>query len=219
MKQEMSSTHRRAPTRGTAVARVMPSEAGFSLVEGLVAAGLLLVVAVSVLPLFIRALESNTRGGRASQVSTFVSAQIEEINQASIDRPEWQLSGAGAGVRETGTVFWHLGPEVVNAPRAVIGDERWVATEAEATGLVIWQRKMDVRKYSFADVHTSIMVGTTELATLGDPRWFDSPLTNDDDGEVYDAHLTEFRVHLREDREGIPLDSGQRMTVGHFRVF
>ena len=43
-------------------------DAGFSLVEGLIAAALLLVIAVSILPLFTRALKSNLSGGRASQL-------------------------------------------------------------------------------------------------------------------------------------------------------
>ena len=102
---------------------------------------------------------------------------------------------------------------------AEIGDEQWIADRSVAAGPVLWQRWMDVRKYSFADVHSSITVGATELNTLGDPRWFDTPLATDDDGEIYDAHLTEFRVHLTEDRETTPLNSGQRMSVGHFRVF
>ncbi len=86
-------------------------------------------------------------------------------------------------------------------------------------GPVLWSRELDIRKYSFADVHSSIEVGDTELSTLGDPRWFDSPLETDDDGDLYNAHITEFRVHIVQDREGIPLDSGQRMTIGHFRTF
>lgn len=195
-------------------------EAGFSLVEGLMAAGLLLVVAVSVLPLFMRALESNTRGGRSSQLSTLGIAAIEEINQATVDREDFQLTGAVSGVRETGTMYWEMGPlyEGESAP-AVIGDEKWIADDNDAVSPILWLRDIDVRKYSFADVHTSISVGDAELSTLGDPRWFDSPLETDDAGDLYNAHVTEFRVHIKQNREGIPIDSAQRLTVGYFRTF
>ncbi len=194
-------------------------EAGFSLIEGLMAAGLLLVVAVSVLPLFMRALDSNTRGGRASQVSTLITAALEEINQATVDRADFQLTGADSGVREMGTRYWDMGEFYTEGSPAEIGDERWVANETDADGPVLWSRELDVRKYSFADVHQSILVEGTALAALGDPRWFDSPLQTDDEGDLYNAHITEFRVHIVENREGIPLNSGQRMTVGHFRTF
>ncbi len=194
-------------------------EAGFSLVEGLIAAALLLVVAVSVLPLFMRALESNTRGGRASQVTTLVTAAIEEINQATVDRADFQLTGSESGIRETGTMYWDMGALYEEGSPAKLGDAEWIADDTTASGPVLWSRDLDIRKYSFADVHTSIKVGDQELTTLGDPRWFDSPLETDDDGDLYNAHITEFRVHIVEDRDGIPLDSGQRMTVGHFRTF
>lgn len=206
---------------GSPIQAPAPSEreAGFSLIEGLIAAALLLVVAVSILPLFMRALESNTRGGRSSQITTLVTAALEELNQASVDREDFQLTGSDTGVRETGIMYWDMGGLYEDGDPAKIGDEEWVADKTTASGPVLWSRELDIRKYSFADVHTSIQVGDQELTTLGDPRWFDSPLQTDDDGELYNAHITEFRVHIVEDREGIPLDSGQRMTVGHFRVF
>ncbi len=193
-------------------------EAGFSLVEGLIAAALLLVVAVSVLPLFMRALESNTRGGRASQISTLTIAALEEINQATVDRADFQLTGSESGVRETGTMFWDMGELYDSGNPAKIGDERWVSTDSGTTP-ILWSRELDVRKYSFADVHSSIEVEGGELSTLGDPRWFDSPLETDDEGDLYNAHITEFRVHIVENRSGVPVNSGQRMTVGHFRTF
>ncbi len=202
-------------------------EAGFSLIEGLMAAALLLIVAVSVLPLFMRALESNTRGGRASQLSALTVGALEEVNQATVDREDFQLDGTTtvlpdgtiAGVRHTGTVYWDLGKLYEEGDPADIGDERWVADKDFAAGPVLWSRSLDVYKYSFADVHRAITVGASSLSTLGDPRWFDSPLNSDDEGDLYDAHITEFRVHIVQDREGIPVGSGQRMSIGHFRTY
>lgn len=195
-------------------------EAGFSLLEGLFAAALMLVVAVSILPLFMRALDSNTRGGRASQVSTFVTAELEEVNQATIDRDDWQLTGANTSVLTFPTSYWDTGQLYASeGSPAQIGDEGWIDDASAAAGPILWSRDMTVRKYSFADVHITIEVGGAALATLGDPRLFDSPLTTDSDGVVFNDHFTELRVSLREDRAGIPLSSGQRMTTRHFRVY
>ncbi len=210
--------------------RGLPSEAGFSLIEGLMAAALLLVVAIAVLPLFMRALESNVRGGRASEVSALATGELEMINQATVDRDDWQLTGGGVDVRQTGTRFWDLGKLATGGTPALIGDEKWIDPADTAAGPILWTRQLDVRKYSFADVHTSITVGDVDLATLGDPRWFDSPLTTELDGDLNNAHITEFRVHIREDRDGKPavytypsstttVWMGQRMTIGHFRTY
>lgn len=214
----MQSSVRPEPNRAPDQAP-MARDAGFSLIEGLMAAALLLVVAVSILPLFMRALESNTRGGRASQVTTLAVAAIEQINQTTVDHDDYQLEGGVSGVRETGTMYWDMGPFYAEGSPAAIGDEQWVSDKSAATGQVLWMRELDVRKYSFADVHGTIKVGGSELSTLGDPRWFDSPLITDNDGDLYNAHITEFRVHLVEDRLSGTLNSGQRITIGHFRTF
>ncbi len=195
------------------------AEAGFSLVEGLIAAALLLVIAVSVLPLFMQALVSNTRGGRSSQLTALVNAELESLNQATLDNPAWQLTGSGTETLELGTRFWDTGHLHSEANPAQLGDEGWVDTRGAAAGPVVWSRDLTLRKYSYADVHTTIDVGAATLSTLGDPRLFDSPLQTDDDGDIYSAHITEFRVHIIEDREGVPLGLSQRMTVGHFRAF
>lgn len=200
--------------------RGRPAEAGFSLLEGLFAAALLLVVAVSVLPLFMRALESNTRGGRASQVSTFATAELEEINQATIDRADWRLLGNLENVRELDTLKWITGSLYKDGSnRDKIGDGRWVPETAATEGLSLWIRDMAIRKYTFADIHTAVEVDGVTLSTLGDARIFDSPLSTDDTGDLFNAHITEFRITLREDREALPLSAGQRMILGHFRTF
>ncbi len=199
------------------------SEAGFSLIEGLIAAALLLTVAVSILPLFMRALTSNTRGARSSQLTALVNGELESINQAGLDNPAWQLAGDGNEVIELGTRYWDTGHLADGSNPTRLGDERWVDERSTAAGPVMWVRDLAVRKYSFADVHTTIDVDGETLSTLGDPRLFDTPL-----GDMNNAHITEFRVHLRENREtfdpdtgerSIPLGSSQRMTVGHFRTF
>ena len=199
--------------------RAGTGQAGFSLLEGLFAAALLLVVAVSILPLFVRALESNTRGGRSSQLSTFVQAELEELNQATIDRDDWNLSVAGTSVLQFPPLFWDTGQLYTDdSSPAQLGDEGWVQTPG-ANAQILWSRDLAIRKYSFADIHTSINIDGVTLSTRGDPRLFDRPLETESDGELHNSHISEFRVSMREDRDGIPLSAGQRMTIGHFRTY
>lgn len=192
-----------------------PRQAGFSLVEGLIATALLLVIAVSVLPIFMRALDSNLSGGRSSQLSTFVHADIEAVNQEPVDQDAWEVGGTGTGVLALGEDFWDIGPPL---PNLYLGDEQWVDTELDATGpsSLMWSREIEIRKYSLADIQ--VLIGTdptTGLVTSGvSPLLFDDPLTDDTE-----AHLAEFRVTIKEKRDALPAASGKRITVGHFRAF
>ena len=42
----------------------------------------------------------------------------------------------------------------------------------------------------------------------------DTPLTDDEN-----AHLLEFRVTMKENREALPAATGKRITVSHHRAF
>ena len=207
------SNPRRGPHRASFASRRTPRQAGFSLVEGLIAAALLLVIAVSVLPIFMRALESNLSGGRSSQLSTFVSTDLEGVNQEPVDQDAWDVGGTGTGVLDLGDDFFDLGP---SSPSLYVGDEKWVDTEADATGpgSLLWRRNISVRKYSLADVQILVGAGGG-LVTAGEsPMLFDAPLTDD-----AEAHLAEIRVTIKERRDGVPAASGKRVTTGHFRAF
>lgn len=191
-------------------------QAGFSLIEGLIAAALLLVIAVSILPIFVRAIDSNLSGGRASQLSTFVSADIEGVNQEPVDQDAWDVAASlTPGVLDLGDDFWDIGPPL---PGLKLGDEKWVDLETDATGpgSLMWSRNVSIRKYSLSDVQ--ILIGTDPAAGLVtggvSPMLFDNPLTDDSE-----AHIAEVRVTLKERRDALPAASGKRMTVGHFRSF
>ncbi len=204
----------------------MSSEAGFSLIEGLVAAALLLVIAVSVLPLFTRALESNISGGRSSQLATFVNADLETVGQASVDRDDWKIGAAPGGVRVLESYLWDIGPLFDTTSPSRLGDERWIAAVEDPDGLLepasgthdgplMWARGTTIRKYSLSDIRILIGAGGG-LATGGaSPYLFDSPVTADDEN----AHITEIRVTVKEQRVALPAPNGQRITVGHMRSF
>lgn len=193
-------------------------EAGFSLVEGLMAAALLLIVAVSILPLFYRALESNLFGGRRSQLATFASGDLEALNQQPVDQSAWSVSAAPGGVLDLGTSFWE---DLTQTNPETLGDERWDApwtvgnTPTAGPGvLTLWRSDAEVRKYALADVQILVGAGGGVVTGGAHPMLFDNPLT-DDDG----AHFTELRVTIKEMRDALPAASGKRITVGQLRAF
>jgi len=193
------------------------SDAGYSILEMTFAAALMLVIAVSIVPMFLRALESNARGGFSSVMNNFVSADVEQVNQVSIDNPDWNLPPVG--VLDLGTEYWK------SSPTGELSGGSW-EDSAAGPGQTIWARDMKIRKYSFADISRgTISTDGTEVHTIGNPLLFDSPLTDDNDGDGFKAHLVELRVSIQPcrncDDEGLDEFSalGQRMTVSHFRAF
>lgn len=76
-----------------------PSEAGFSLIEGLIATALLLLVLVGILPLFSNAMLNNLRGNDASQVANGTVDGFERLSSLPFDNFFINVTGAGpAGV-------------------------------------------------------------------------------------------------------------------------
>ena len=194
----LSITHR------TVRPRPAPRD-GFSLVEVLLAATLLLVVVVSVLPLFSNALERNAAGGRASVMTTFAMEDLEEINQGAIDHDDWDLT---ANVLDLGKEYW------ADAAADRMGDERWEA-DTLSGGPFYWERSAKIRKYLYADVTPGyIDVEGAGIVGLGHPELYDSPVSSDGSG----VHIVELRVTIQP-RSGLPLSQGQQLTVGHFRAY
>lgn len=69
--------------------RKRPGERGLSLIEVLFSLLILLVITLSIIPLFSRAIQSNKRGAQASQTVSFLNSNIEEVNQVSINYDEF----------------------------------------------------------------------------------------------------------------------------------
>jgi hypothetical protein len=192
--------------------RRRPGSAGYSLLEVLFSAALLLVISVSILPLFTRAMESNVAGGRATTMSTLVAADIETVGQTTVDHPDWNIT---SGVADLGTQFYNAGVP----GSSHLGEAGWEEDRTDP-GLYLWQRSTEVRKYSYADVIPgTVSVGDeTTLVTRGHPELYDQPLDDDDGADAANAHVVEFRVVINPDSSAADT-VGQRMTVGHYRAY
>ncbi len=79
------------------------AEAGFSLLEVLIASVILLFVAIGVLPLFQRAMANNTQGREITQVVHRAKSEMEEIIQ--LDFNDALLTWTGADETEI-TQYW-----------------------------------------------------------------------------------------------------------------
>lgn len=125
--------------------RPLARNSGFSLVEGLIAAGILLVLAIGILPLFIRSLVSNEGGSDYTQITNAAKTKAEEFYQLPFDSEPLDIT--------TGT-------ERVFEEYFSQRDEVWRdGTEADAGSdgdLALFLRTTTVRQFNINDLLTPL---------------------------------------------------------------
>jgi hypothetical protein len=84
------------------------SEAGFSLIEGLIATALLLLVLVGILPLFSNAMLNNLRGNDASQVANGTVDGFERLSSLPFDNFFINPVGAAGAAQVVRDDVWAL---------------------------------------------------------------------------------------------------------------
>lgn len=194
-------------------------EAGTSLVETLIAAAILLVIAVSIFPMFHRAVANNLSGADASQATQHGRSQLERLLALPIDSPVFDmrnpLPGNAVGADALGDrmtledLYWD---DLANAEPPAFPNDRtrrlatgsWIVDPATAAGLVVWQRTSVVRQYPYADIGEGVIDvnDPTRITAAGHPQLFDSPLARDaPDSQI---HFREEDVTLNSLRPGVP---------------
>ena len=83
-------------------------QGGFSLVEVLIASVLLLVIALGILPLFVRAIGLNTEGRTGGQVALIGASELERLNALPWNAPELTIP---AGAPEASVEQYQLVPQ------------------------------------------------------------------------------------------------------------
>jgi type II secretory pathway pseudopilin PulG len=127
------------------MSRTMPrgrfshGEAGFSFIEVVISGLLLLVIAVSVLPLFTEAAASNELGRESTQVANLARSRAEELLQLPFNAPQLTVTS---------------GTELATDEYYSALNKRWLAgTRAEATGdRALWLRHTTIRQYSVTNL-------------------------------------------------------------------
>jgi Tfp pilus assembly protein PilV len=117
------------------------------MIELMIAAVLLMVIALGLIPLFAQAIRNNATGSDVSQAANSNSSRIEEALQLPFNSESFEIK-SGQPSREVDD-SWARG-------NLVIGDKSegwWPAVDAKGTsptgkGLILWNRLMTTQQYS-----------------------------------------------------------------------
>ena len=178
-----------------------------SLLEVLIATAVMLVIALSILPLLLRSLANNHRGAEATQVSAFATAQLDELLQMPFDKGSLVI---GDGVSEKAWVERQLLSAAVETPQLIAQtpNERWQTDDATAGEVVQWERSVQIQQFSLSDIEADPVSGISSL---------DTPLTGNTAAEL--VHLKQVEVRVRGGREAGALGAGQDLTIRVLKAY
>jgi Tfp pilus assembly protein PilV len=183
--------HRPAVRRG---------EAGFSIIEALIAAAILLIIALGLLPVFSRAINDNVTGNDATQATNGSRTELEELLQIPFNN---QRVVVAAGQTKTETKdFYTRAKTDPGTDTYQIGDatEGWTA-DATGRGPVLWNRTTTVQQYGITDLNDGKL---------------DSPL--DGSTQANFVHLKQIQVQVDNPKKDL-FGNGQGITLTVIKAF
>lgn len=127
------------------------SSQGFSLIEVLVAAVLLLVIALGLVPLFTRAMIDNANGRDATTATNFDRSQIETLSAIPFHFAPLTLP-ANSTVLQTDASWSRGDPKVDNDT-----SEGWQAGLVANTATTRWTRTTRVRQFGILDLADGVL--------------------------------------------------------------
>ena len=169
------------------------AESGFSLVEALVAALLLLMIAVGILPLFVQSIVNNAQGQDSSTAANFARARIEEFDQLTFDNERMKVL-AGTE-RQFDEIY-------------LFKAKKWIdGTVPPAGDWALWSRTTFVRQYGAINFDSA-------------PFSYDQPLPST--AKEIEIHLKEIEVTVRSNRNrdatGISLGAGKTASARVYKA-
>jgi prepilin-type N-terminal cleavage/methylation domain-containing protein len=138
-------TRRRAFRRGGSAHACAGAAAGFSMIEVLIAAAILLIIALGLIPLCSRSINDNMSGNDASQATNGSRTEVEEMLQLPFGNQRL-LVPSGSTELEVKD-YWTQG----NVQQTGNPDQAWW-TNAAGHGTVLWNRTTHVQQYSISDL-------------------------------------------------------------------
>lgn len=171
------------------------TSAGFSVVEVLIAAAIFLIIAVGILPLFTRSINSNLIGNDYMNAANHGRSGLENVTQVDFESPTLTIAG-GATSKEFKD-YW------VTGDATKTGDEKWVAV-VPAGQTVLWTRTGTVRQYGLSALADGNLQTSEALPGGTDPTF---------------VHLKEVRMTVESTRGGGPLGGGKKVTLRLLRAF
>jgi hypothetical protein len=131
------------------VRRARRRAAGFSLTEVVISSMLLLVMAVSVLPVFTKAAAGNELGRQYTDLSNLARSRAEELMQLPFDAKALTITS---------------GTELVADEQYSAISKKWIAGTALADGdRALWVRRTTIRQYGITNLDaldTPLAAGT-----------------------------------------------------------
>jgi Tfp pilus assembly protein PilV len=147
------------------------SAAGFSMVEALIAAAILLIIAIGMIPLFTRSMVNNALGSDYTQATTFGKTSLERLGKGPVKSVDLTLS-AGTNLQRVDYI------EKSATKGTPVTDLDWKYTVTDPNKLV-WTRTTRVRQFRFDAVDDGVL-SDAEALPAG---------TNDADWEVKEISL------------------------------
>lgn len=182
---------RPSPSRWTRALRAASGQGGFSLVEVLIAAGILLIVALGILPIFSQAIVNNRSGADYTTATNHAKSELERLFALPFSSPELDLAGAAAAVR---TEFFSQ------------ATQQWVGTVA-SDDQAVWTRTVTIRNFGLGG-----MVDFDQDGTVDGPLGAGAAQSS--------IHAKEIEVQVVSGRvTGNVFGVGKRITLRVFKAF
>jgi Tfp pilus assembly protein PilV len=121
---------------------------GFSLIEVMISALLLMVIALGVLPMFLQAAASNEIGREYMEVSNFAKSRAEEYAQNAFNSPALTIT---SGTQLVASEYYSAKTRIWRPGTS--------ATATSAGDLAMWVRTTTVRQFSISDLATPLAAG------------------------------------------------------------
>ena len=169
------------------------AQSGFSLVEAMVAALLLLMIAVGILPLFVQSIVNNAQGQDSSTAANFARARLEEFDQLALDDARMTIT-AGTE-RQFDEIYLYNAKKWVDGTVAPVGD--WA----------LWSRTTLIHQYGAVNFETAPFSYEQRLPSTAKP---------------IDVHLKEVEVTVTSNRNrdatGISLGGGKTVSARVYKA-
>jgi len=184
---------------------VRRAESGFSMIEALIAAGILLIIAIGLLPLFTRAVQDNVTGNDASQSTNNSRTRVEEMLAVPFDN---QLMTVPAGSTQRQAIdSWAQG----DVDQAGDANEGWWPDTPTGRGTILWTRTTRVRQYSISALDDG------DLDRLDDGQTGEDELPGNTPPTF--VQLKEIEVVINNPKQGGILGTGQAIILRGVRPF
>lgn len=189
-----------------------------SLIEVLIASGILLAIAVGILPLLMRALANNVRGWEATVVSNETKTELDHVISGPLDGPEIVVP-PGSDILSRQQSWAEGAPGIINDP-----DEGWHDNAPDPPtdkGTILWDREIRVRQYNLSDLD-QMPVGA--LGDEGILHYVVTPTAlenNARDGGTITAfvHIKQVEIEAEGKRESGALGMGQKLYVRMLKAY